>query len=107
MRPWYEHYPGKQDVEWLPFVGASGWVILSKDKDLRKNYLEIKAILNSGARAFVLTAGEIRKEEQAEVFLRAMPRIKRICRRKGPFIFNITQMGNMSEVSSTKLRRRS
>jgi hypothetical protein len=48
-------------------------VLLTKDKDIRRRPLEIEAILNTRVRAFVLTATELRREEQSAIFLRAMP----------------------------------
>jgi hypothetical protein len=106
IRPWYDHFAGKEDVEWLPAIGERGWVLLTKDKDIRRRPLEIEAILNARVRAFVLTATELRREEQAEIFLQAMPKIHRVCRRSGPFIFNITRMGYLNEVSKRVLHRR-
>ena len=73
--------------------------MLTKDKDIRKNRLEVEAILNSGVKAFVLTATGLRKEDHAAIFLSAMPKIIRICRQRGPFIFNVTRMGNLSRIS--------
>jgi hypothetical protein len=107
IRPWYEHFAGKDDVEWLPAIGERGWILLTKDKDIRRRPLEIEAILNAGVRAFVLTATELRREEQSEILLKAMPKIQRICRRPGPFIYNITRMGYFSEISNRVLRGRS
>jgi len=106
VRPWYEHFAGQPDVGWLPAIGNRGWVLLTKDKDIRRRPLEIEAILNAHIRAFVLTATELGREEQAGIFLRAMPKIHRICRRPGPFIYNITRMGNFAELSRRLLRRR-
>ena len=40
----------------------------------RRNQLEVDAILNAGIRAFVITAGGMRAEEQIELLLRAMPK---------------------------------
>lgn len=106
IRPWYDHFPGLADIEWLPAIGDRGWVLLTKDKDIRRRPLEVEAILNAGVRAFVLTATELRKEEQAEIFLRAMRKIVRICRQRGPFIYNITRMGYFARVSARTLKRR-
>ena len=106
VRPWYDHFAGRSDVEWLPAIGTNGWVLLTKDREIRRRPLEIEAILSAGARAFVLTATDLRREEQAEIFLRAMPKIYRICKRSGPFIYNITRMGHIAEVPHRTLRRR-
>lgn len=93
-------------MAWLPAVGAQGWIVLTKDKNIRRNVLEIEAILNAGVRAFVLTATELRKEQQAEILLKAMPKISRLSRQRGPFIFNITRMGYFAPISTRALRRR-
>ena len=106
IAPWYDHFPGVPDVKWLPAVGRRHWILLTKDKDIRRRPLEIDAILNSGVRAFVLTAADLPREEQAAIFLRAMPKIQRICRQPGPFIYNITRMGWFARISNTVLKRR-
>jgi len=106
IRPWYDHFAGNDDVEWLPPIGERGWVLLTKDKDIRRRPLEVEAILNARVRAFVLTATHLRREEQAAIFLKAMPKIYRICRRPGPFIYNVTLMGSLNEISKRVLRRR-
>ena len=106
IRPWYDHFPGTDDIEWLPASGEQGWVLLTKDKDIRRRPLEIDAILSARVRAFVLTATDLRRDEQAEIFKKAIPKIHRICRRPGPFVYNITALGYLSEVSKRVLRRR-
>ena len=106
MRPWYDHFPGAQDVEFLPAIGAQGWILLTKDRAIRRRQLEIDAILNSGVRAFVLTATDLPRGDQAQVFVRAMRKIHKICRQRGPFIFNITRMGQFNQISNRTLRRR-
>ncbi|MPZ19409.1 MAG: hypothetical protein GEV06_16055 [Luteitalea sp.] len=106
IRPWYEYFAGQEDVEWLPAIGKRGWVLLTKDKDIRRRPLEIEAIINARLRAFVLTATELRREEQATILLKAMPKIHRICRRTGPFIYNITRLGYFAEIPKRLLRRR-
>jgi hypothetical protein len=84
-----------------------GWVVLTKDKDIRRTPLEIAAILNSGVKAFVLTATGLKKEDQADVFLKAMRKIRRVSVQRGPFIFNLTRMGHLSRISGAALKRRS
>ena len=106
MRPYYEHFSGLRDVEWLPPVGERHWILLTKDKNIRRRQLEVDAILNTGVRAFVVTATELHREEMATLLLRAMPKIQRICQQRGPFIFNITASGLVSQISNRTLRRR-
>ena len=68
------------DVDWLPVVGEKGWIILSKDKQLRHNYLEIVLLLQSGAASFILTSGNYTGQEMANAYVEALPAIKRMQR---------------------------
>lgn len=106
MRAYYDYFAGMQDVEWLPRVGANRWILLTKDKNIRRRQLEVDAILNSGVRAFVVTAIGLHREDLAKLVLMVMPKIQRICQQRGPFIFNITASGVVSQISNRKLRRR-
>jgi len=90
----------------LPILGERQWVLLTKDKNVRRNQLEVEAILNAGVRAFVVTATNLNHQRVGELLSRAMPKIVRICQRPGPFIYNITATGILSQVSRRALRRR-
>lgn len=105
MRP-YDEFSGQDDVDWLPVIGERRWVLLTKDKNIRKNQLEVDAILNAGVRAFVLTAANLHRDDMARLICGAMRKVYRICRQRGPFIFNITGSGIVSQVSNRRLRRR-
>jgi PIN like domain len=107
VRSYADHFRGSKDEEWLPAVGDAHWVVITKDQNIRRNQLEIDAILNAGVRAFVVTAGGMHRENQVGLLLRVMPKICRICHQRGPFIFNITGSGLVTQVSNRKLRRRS
>jgi PIN like domain len=77
-----ECYPGMDQVreggdqKWLLEVGRRGWVVLTKDKCIRSNQLEIRALLDSGAPCFALTSGSIKGERMGEIFTKAMPETK-------------------------------
>lgn len=107
IRPWFNHYPGQPDTVWLPEIGARGWVLLTKDKQIKKRALEVHAILNAGVRAFILITSGLRGDEQADIFLKAMRKVYRICRLRGPFVFTMTRSGILSQVSRRALVRRS
>jgi hypothetical protein len=78
VRPYYEHFAGRRDIEWLPEVGELRWIVLTKDKNIRRRQLEVDAILNAGVRAFVVTAVGLHREALARLVLRAMSKIHRI-----------------------------
>jgi hypothetical protein len=87
----------EEDRIWLRRVGESGWVVLTKDKRIRYRPLEFAALRASKARVFVLTAGNLRGIEIAEVFLTALPEIsKALYSLPGPFIARVSQSGHVT-----------
>jgi hypothetical protein len=102
----FDEFAGKTDVEFLPTIGERRWVLLTKDKNVRRNQLEVNAILNAGLRAFVITATSLNHQQIADLVSKAMPKIIRISRQAGPFVYNITATGTMSQISRRTLQRR-
>ena len=100
VEPHHKHFAsGTLDPDWLPVVGANGWVILTKDRHVRKRPLELNAILAFGARASVLTAADMKGPEQAALLATVLPRIRWLCRQPGPFIATITRTGIVKVVT--------
>jgi predicted nuclease of predicted toxin-antitoxin system len=93
-----EHFArDEEDRIWLRKVGEWGWVVLTKDQRLRYRPLEIAALKASGARVFVLTAGNLRGIEIAAVFMAALPRICKVLNsRPGPFVARVSQSGHVT-----------
>lgn len=86
----------EEDSVWLRAVGARGWVVLTKDQRLRYRPLEIRALRASGARVFVLTAGNLRGVEIADVFVKALSDIYRVLEsHPGPFLARVTRSGSV------------
>lgn len=101
----FDEFAGRSDVEMLLALGSRNWVLLTKDKNIRKNELEVDAILNSGIRAFVVTATNLNHPEITALITGAMKKILKICRQKGPFVYNVTASGTVSQVPRRVLRR--
>ncbi len=58
------------DEVWIPDVAARGWVILTKDKNIRRRHGEREATLLAAARMFTLSSGNMRGAVMAETFVR-------------------------------------
>lgn len=58
------------DVNWIPEVTRRGWVILTKDKNIRRNTVEREVVLTASARIFTLSSGNMRGAEMADRFVR-------------------------------------
>jgi predicted nuclease of predicted toxin-antitoxin system len=87
----------EEDRVWLRTAGERGWVVLTKDQKMRYRPLEIKALRDSKARVFVLTAGNLRGVEIGTVFLAALPRISKVLQsRPGPFVARVSKSGKVT-----------
>jgi predicted nuclease of predicted toxin-antitoxin system len=99
-----DHFaPDAKDEDWLREVGRRRWVVLTKDKMLRYRETEIAALLAAKVRAFVLTSGNLRADEMAEAFVKALPRMQRLLKKmKGPFVARVTRGGKADLLLASK-----
>lgn len=88
-----ERYPEAEefveDEVWIREVTAEGLVILMKDDRIRRKPREQRAILESGARAFVVTNASLTGEQLAELFVTNRHRIIQRSRHPGPYIYSV------------------
>ena len=71
--------PGTQDVVWLREAGAHGWVVITRDDRIRYNQLEKEAVLAAKLRFFSITSSSLTGEEAADLILKALGAISRLC----------------------------
>jgi predicted nuclease of predicted toxin-antitoxin system len=96
-----EHFPqDAKDEVWLAEAGRQGWVVLTKDKNIRYRAIELQALLAAKVRAFVLTArGDLSGVEVGQIFVKALPAMKKLCAStKPPFIARVSRDGSVSLV---------
>lgn len=88
-----DHFPADaRDQDWLVEVGRRGWVVLMKDKRVRRVELEREALLSAGVRAFVLTSGNLTGPEMAEIFARHLRRMAQmIVSHRDPFVAGVSR----------------
>lgn len=83
------------DADWLPAVGARGWVVLTKDTRIRRNPLELEALFGAQVAAFILTARDMTGADMARVLVGALPRMTSLVRtRARPFIATLSGSGH-------------
>jgi len=75
----------------LSEIGKRGWIAITKDERIRYRTIERVALMRAGVRAFILSGGNIPAVELAAIFLRALPRLRRLVVHKGAFIARITR----------------
>jgi len=69
------------DAEWLIEVGSRGWVVLTKDKNIRVNELERLALTRANVACIMLGRGDLTAAAMAQIFIDALPLIQRVLRR--------------------------
>ncbi|NJL01587.1 MAG: hypothetical protein HC838_05290 [Spirulinaceae cyanobacterium RM2_2_10] len=72
------------DVIWLPKVAAAGWAILTKDKAISKNQLEVEALTRAGAKVFTITGKNWTGRLTREAIGKAVPRIVKLVATTAP-----------------------
>ena len=81
------------DIEWIPQVVKRKWVILTGDKCIARNSLEIDALMTAGGQAY-LPKGQMRPSEFAECIIKTRVKLIRHYRKnnkykKAPYIAKI------------------
>lgn len=57
------------DDEWIPEVAERGWVILTKDKNIRRRAGEREAVVTAKARIVTLTSGNMKGADMAALLV--------------------------------------
>jgi len=85
------------DAEWLGEAGRRGWVVLTKDKAVRRNALELAAIVAGNVAWFSLGHGNLKAAQMAQSFIAARYRMEKVLRRYDPpMTASITSTGNVT-----------
>ena len=86
---------GALDPDWLPLVGQRGWVVISRNKRIRYNPIERRALREHGVRAwFIGPRRDINTWDKLTLVVRHWDAIERSIDEPGPFIRIITMRGS-------------
>jgi hypothetical protein len=66
------------DVEWLAEIGRRGWVAITKDKNIRRNELERRALIDANVACFMVGRGDL---SAVRTFKRSVRRYLRLVAR--------------------------
>lgn len=84
------------DALWLIECGKRDWVVLAKDKNIKRNPLERQALFQAGVAAFFLTSANMTGEEMAQAIIKGLTRIANLLHgEKRPFIARISPDGQV------------
>lgn len=84
------------DAYWLIECGKRGWVVLTKDREIRRNDLERIALMNAGVASFILISAHSSGQDNANALIKSLPRIARFLKHKSkPFIARVNKNGEV------------
>lgn len=95
-----QHFPqNTPDEVWLKEAGKRRWVVLTRDKNIRRRPNELQAFRDSGVIVFVLTAGDASAADTATLVSRLYLRlIRKAQATKAPAMFSVTLAGAISQI---------
>ncbi len=77
-------------------AGAKGWIVLGKDRAIRRRENERQAVLDANVKLFTLTSANLSGQDMAEAFVLALPRIARVVAAStGPLIAAVYRDGKV------------
>jgi len=80
------------DEEWIPEVGRRGFVVLTRDQQIRRRPNELAAVRAARIHLFALTSGNLSAADTALLCVAAWPAIARaVASHPAPALFSITR----------------
>lgn len=98
--PHHEKFaPDCPDEEWLETAGKQGWVVLTRDKNIRRKPNELRAFRDHKVLGFVLTAGDASAADTAMLITRIYAKLMRKAQAtKPPAMFSVTSAGAINPI---------
>jgi hypothetical protein len=97
--------PDVEDTAWIPVIAERGWAILTKDKNIRRDSLELRVVLATGAFYFTLGKADRSAREMGEIILHHRATIERlIVHREPPVVAQINATEVLMRAAGGELR---
>jgi hypothetical protein len=77
------------DTEWIALTAQRGWLGFHKDAEIRRNEVERRAVIESGARMFCVPRADLIATDIAARFMTNIAAIAVAARSGGPFIYSV------------------
>lgn len=80
--------PTDHDIDWIPRVAKAGWLIITRDANIRVHKAEIDAVIDSGARLVALAGQDATNRwNQLELVMTRWRDIEKLAELPGPFVY--------------------
>ena len=94
-----ENFPEEaKDIEWLPYVGERGLIVVTKDRNILRQPIQRKAFRENSVGAFFLGGKGLNRCQLIQQLVRNWPRMKELARKSHrPFAFKVPPKGSKIE----------
>lgn len=91
--------PDAADTEWLKHAGGQGWIVLSHDRNIGRNSIEINQLKQSKVMAFMPSAkGSLTGKDISDIIVNALSSIEQFAGSNAPpFIAKIYRDGSVKK----------
>jgi predicted nuclease of predicted toxin-antitoxin system len=84
------------DQEWLEIVGKRRWVVLTKDKSIKSNQIEIASLIKANVYCFNLMSQSLTGNQMATAFIKALNDMKELFQRmQPPLVASVSRKGEV------------
>lgn len=84
------------DITWIAEVGKRGWVVVTRDQNIRRRPNELAAVRAAALHLFALTSGNLSAAETAAVITRAWPGMERaVVNTRPPALWSVNRAGGV------------
>jgi predicted nuclease of predicted toxin-antitoxin system len=91
--------PDTPDEEWLDVVGKQGWIVISRDRQIRRRPNELDALRRAKVRAVFVTGGNLSGHALAELVRSSGAKIQNhALSASAPVIFSLTKDGSLKKI---------
>ncbi len=98
-RPPCRLHEGALDEEWLPVVGDTGWLVISRDKAIQESLSELTAVREHNVKMVCLTGeSSTNKWSQLEATMTYWHRIEELADEPGPFVYKMSRPSGLRPV---------
>jgi PIN domain-containing protein len=88
------------DSDWLREVGRKGWLVLTRDQNIRRKPDELAALREADVIVFALTSGNLSAQETADIVVGAWPKMQRLAAETAPpAVFSVTRGGDIRRLA--------
>lgn len=95
------------DEEWLPEAGRNGWIVITRDKMIRRRQNELEALRVAKVIAFVVTAGSATGDEVAAMLVKHADRMIDLATgARPPAVFSLSRSEPPKRLALPRARRR-